>query len=71
MVLNEGPRRKETPLYTSGFKLSRRVQTVCTVEQGRDGSSYGRGWSPLVRSQGGLGTPEPVAGGLSRRHLLR
>ena len=27
VVLNEGPRRKETPLCTSGFKLSGRVQT--------------------------------------------
>lgn len=70
MVLDEGPRRKKTPLCTLGFKLSRHAQTVCTVEWGREGSLYGRDWSPLVRSQGGLGTPEPVAGGLSRRHLL-
>lgn len=50
MVLDEGPRRKETPLCTLGFKLSRHAQTVTPWSgEERDLSMGGTGahWSEV------------------------
>lgn len=53
---------RKTPLCTVGFKLSRDADS-CTVEWGRE--DFMGGTEPAgQKSRCGLGTPEPVAGGL-------